>query len=111
MKSSQQPNISKQAALRIGLQVERIVDTMDRQNFDELAGLATQLRSTAVESGAPEIAEVAARLETAAIEDDSQLDQLVATTRELLDLCRDTQRAYLNFDQEPCYPHPVPPAD
>lgn len=85
---------SKQIALKIGLETERLADALDRRNVDELAYMALCLRKTAREHGIGEIEELAAELEEC-VESDPDLVSLVDLTVKLLDLCRSTQRAYL----------------
>lgn len=88
-------SVSKQVALRIGEQIERLALALDNRDFFGLAALAGRLRATATQNAVPQIAEVAARLESAAAEQ-KELSQLIELTGELLDLCRSTQRAYFH---------------
>jgi diguanylate cyclase (GGDEF)-like protein/PAS domain S-box-containing protein len=86
---------SKQIALKIGLETERLADALDRRDVDELAHMARCLRTTAQEHGVCEIEELAAELEECA-ESDPDLVSLVDLTVKLLELCRSTQRACLS---------------
>ena len=89
------PAVSKQTALKIGLEIERLACTLDSQDIAGLAALAGRLKATASKSGIAEIAELAEQLQQKAT-DDPHLATLVELTQNLLELCRSTQRAYLN---------------
>ena len=86
--------VSKQTALRIGEQIERLARALDSQDLDGLAVLAGRLNATATKQGVTEIAEVAANLQVAA--DDLDLAETIRLTNELLGLCRSTQTVYLD---------------
>lgn len=86
---------SKSAALSLGTQIERLALALDNKDMGSIATLAGRLKQAAVRFEAADIAKVAAQLHEAASED-ADVKQLVQLTVELLDLCRATQRAYLN---------------
>lgn len=86
--------VSKQTALRIGTQIEKLAAAVDSQNLAALQDMAGRVRSTAARCNVPEIAQVAERLEKEA-QRDPDYAELLALTNELLGLCRSTQRAYL----------------
>ena len=88
-------SISKQTALQIGVEIERLAAALDEQDLFGLGVLAGRLKATAAKEGAPLIAEAAAQLEQAAA-DDPNLREVVQLTTELLQLCRSAQRAYLH---------------
>jgi putative nucleotidyltransferase with HDIG domain len=113
-------NVPKQTALRIGLQMEKIVCALDTQDVASLGTMAQHLKSTADDSGVGPLAEMAAQLaEMATEEQDPDWLELVQLTTELLELCRATQRAYFSGDanrrvvaEEPDEPEgSVPPAE
>jgi len=84
--------VSKQTALKIGVEIEKLADALDKRNVYELLDMARRLRSAATEQGIPEIARVAAELETC-FESDPDLVEIVQLTSQLLELCRATQGA------------------
>jgi diguanylate cyclase (GGDEF)-like protein/PAS domain S-box-containing protein len=86
--------LTKQTALRIGVQIEKLSHALDAQDTASLATMAGRLHATASEYGIAPIAEAAARLErTAGAGGDRE--ELIALTIDLLDLCRATYRSYL----------------
>ena len=85
-------SMSKQAALRIGLEIERLADALDKRSVDEVMEMARHLKHTAHELGIVEIARVAAELETCC-GSDPELVEVVQCTSDLLNLCRTTQAA------------------
>lgn len=87
-------SVSKQTALRIGLQIERLAGALDSKDFPNLAAMANRLSATATQEGVPEIARLAAELETSA-ESDPDLIRVVQLTTELLQMCRATQTSYI----------------
>jgi HD-GYP domain-containing protein (c-di-GMP phosphodiesterase class II) len=91
------PDVSKEAALRVGLQIEKVANALDDQDTSQLALLAGKLKTSAIRDGVPQIAELADRLEEAVLSD-VEFDELVNHTRALLELCRATQRVYLEHD-------------
>jgi diguanylate cyclase (GGDEF)-like protein/putative nucleotidyltransferase with HDIG domain len=106
------PSVSKQTALKIGLEIERLAKTLDNHDILGLAALAGRLKATATKSGISEIADIAAQLEQTASHD-PDLARLIELTQELMALCRSTQNAYLQnrhwahddsdaFGDEPC---------
>jgi putative nucleotidyltransferase with HDIG domain len=91
--------VSKQTALRIGLQIERLAGALDAQDFPNLAAMASRLSATASQEGVPEIAQLAIELESCASAD-PDLMTVVKLTTDLLQLCRSTQRSYLARQSE-----------
>lgn len=87
--------ISKQTALQIGMEIERLAAALDEQDLFGLSVLAGRLEATATKEGILPIAEAAAQL-VAATADDPDLREILQLTTELLELCRMTQRAYLH---------------
>jgi len=86
--------VSKQAALRIGLQIERLAGALDAQDFANLAAMAGRLSATATHEGVPEIARLSSELEKQASTDPDLLN-VVKLTTDLLEMCRSTQSSYL----------------
>lgn len=84
------PLISRQAALHVGAQIERLIDALDKQDLPGIAALASRLNATAKKRGAEALAETASQLQAAASEYD--LTKTVRLTTELLHLCRSAQR-------------------
>jgi diguanylate cyclase (GGDEF)-like protein/PAS domain S-box-containing protein/putative nucleotidyltransferase with HDIG domain len=93
------PAPSKEAALQIGTQIEQLAKAVDRQDMQSLHALAGRLKATTAQLGVAEISDVAARLERS-VDDDAELGTLVSITHELLDLCRATQKAYVDTQRE-----------
>lgn len=93
-------SVTKQTALQFGLQIERLTEALERHDLTGLSTLAGRLNDTAQQCGAAEISQIAAQLqEVASADDDMQL--IVELTRDLLDVCRSTQRAYLEQCHNP----------
>jgi len=86
--------ISKQIALKIGVQIEKLALAADVQDLTSLVAMASQLRDMANESGIGAIADAAAKLEQSAAANSNQMD-LMELTIDLLEMCRQTQRALL----------------
>ena len=86
--------VSKDAALAIGQQIERLSQVLDLQDFDALDAMSNRLQATAAQYGAQSIAEKAAELGTT-LEADRDSYAIIRTANELLDLCRMTQQSFL----------------
>jgi diguanylate cyclase (GGDEF)-like protein/putative nucleotidyltransferase with HDIG domain len=86
--------ISKQAAFKIGVQIEKLAMAADVQDVASLGAMAGQLKAMAQECNIPAIAEVAGQLEQSASAKSNQMD-LMELTIDLLELCRQTQRSLL----------------
>jgi len=93
------PLLTKETALVIGTQIERLAGAIDERDVAGLAMMATQLVATAREYGVPAIIEVAGRLERAAAARADWLE-IVGVTHDLLELCRSTQSIYLRDARE-----------
>jgi diguanylate cyclase (GGDEF)-like protein/PAS domain S-box-containing protein len=91
--------VSKQTALRIGLQIEQLAGALDAQDFPNLAAMASRLSATASQEGVPEIAQLSLELEACASAD-PDLMTVVKLTTDLLQLCRSTQSSYLARQSE-----------
>jgi hypothetical protein len=86
--------VSKQTALRIGLQIERLAGALDARDLPTLTAMAARLRATAGEHGITLIADLAGQLEQAAAAGSDRI-ALVQLTFDLLELCRSTYGSYL----------------
>jgi diguanylate cyclase (GGDEF)-like protein len=85
---------TKEAALKIGIQIERLAQALDNRDLFGLKTLAGRLHATAAKSGLEPIAQQAQYLEQIA-DQKGDLIELVQITRELLDLCRATQTVFV----------------
>jgi HPt (histidine-containing phosphotransfer) domain-containing protein len=91
--------VTKETALSIGAEIERVASALDNRDISGLATLAGRLKRTAAKGSFTQLSELAAELEDAA-SDDSEMTTLIQQTHELLDLCRSTQRVFLADCQE-----------
>ena len=85
--------VSKEVAMQLGENMERLAHAIDHQDFHGLATIAGRVKATATKQGVLEVADVAGQLQLAA----EQMDvaQSVFLTNELLDLCRSIQSVHL----------------
>jgi hypothetical protein len=90
--------VSPEAALSIGIQLERLVSVLDKQDPDEIRILSKRLNATAAKFGAADIAMKASQLETI-VESDGDLLDVMEVANELLDLCRSTQHSLLQHPE------------
>ncbi len=88
--------VSKEAALSIGMQIERLVLALDRRDLSGLGDLAGHLHLLANQQGARDVADQAAELHAALTSEDSDLLGVLHEADSLLKLCRATQRAYFD---------------
>jgi len=88
-------DLGKQTILDIGLQIERLAVALEMRDFTSLSAMSGHLATTAARGGAVEIAELAIRLESSAVSE-PDLVTIMQLTRELLEVCRSTQRDYLS---------------
>jgi hypothetical protein len=86
--------VSKQTALRIGMQIEKLAFSLDTRDRETLALMAGQLHATALECGISSMADAAAQLETTLAEERDWI-KLMQQAMELMDLCRSTYDSYL----------------
>ena len=99
-------DVTKQTALRIGLQMEKLVcalDTEDRSTLKEMTGL---LKSTATQFDINELAAAASELEQNLDAEDAEWCQIVQIATDMLDLCRATQRSYFRSESVDEAEHP-----
>jgi diguanylate cyclase (GGDEF)-like protein/putative nucleotidyltransferase with HDIG domain len=88
------PQISKEAALSIGLQLERLALAVDQLDLPGLRALAGRLQETAAKERAPEIAAKAMELELA-VNADADAVHILRLAGQLMHICRQTQTSYL----------------
>ncbi|MDA0660591.1 MAG: diguanylate cyclase [Planctomycetota bacterium] len=86
--------VSKEAALSIGLQIERLMAVLEEQDLDKLCTLSQRLHATAQKFGAEKIAEKAVELESY-LGNEPDLYGVMQTANELLDLCRSAQATFV----------------
>ena len=90
--------VSKELALHLGLQTERLVTALDTQDFTTLRALATQMESMAEAHGFDSLAEAAKLLQTGAA--DADIGQLVNVIHDIMSLSLAAQQAYLAVDSD-----------
>ena len=86
--------ISKNAALAIGTQIERLSVALDKRDLEGIKVLADRLREVATTQSIAPLAKHAQRL-TAVIDEDVDAMNLLEEAYSLLELCRGTQSTYL----------------
>jgi hypothetical protein len=94
-RAAQALTVSKQTALKIGMQMEKLARALDAQDARTLVTMAAHLGATATANGLAPIAEAAARLERSAAGRANPIE-MTELTIDLLDLCRTTYRSYLH---------------
>ncbi|WP_437229129.1 diguanylate cyclase [Planctomicrobium sp. SH661] len=97
--SAPRMDVDIEAALAIGLELERLAEAVDEQDIETLEAIAGHLCRTANKCGAPEISAKAMELEQAAMTGTDQLG-ILQSANELLNYCRATQSAYFNKNME-----------
>jgi diguanylate cyclase (GGDEF)-like protein/putative nucleotidyltransferase with HDIG domain len=96
-KSLELPVGSKYNAMQIGLQIERLSKAVDEQDRLGILALASRLEATAAHCQIDEIRTLAAELKRAATIGDD-VTEMIQMNHQLIDLCRSTQRAYVDID-------------
>src|SRR5262249_9558616 len=86
--------VTKQTALQIGMQIEKLAIAADARDLQTLALMAKPLGATAAKHRISPIAEAASQLEKS-IEQRNDLGNLMELTVKLMELCRSTYDAYL----------------
>ena len=86
--------VTKETALSVGAEIERVATALDNRDISGLSTLAGRLKQTAAKGDFPQLSELAAELEKAA-GDDAEMTLLIQLTHDLLDLCRSTQKVFL----------------
>ncbi|MDA1016599.1 MAG: cadherin domain-containing protein [Planctomycetota bacterium] len=93
--------VSKETAIYIGSQMERLAVALDDQDMQGLKVLADRLKETASRNGVETISQKANELEQA-VSGDAELMDVLESAYELVELCRSTQRAYIDSSARPC---------
>jgi diguanylate cyclase (GGDEF)-like protein/PAS domain S-box-containing protein len=99
-----QRDVSKQMALAMGIQAERIAIALECRDFDTLALMAGQLVATTREKCWEPVTNLAAKLAEAA-KNDPDMFELVSLTTELMQICNASQESCLESQ-----PHAAIPA-
>lgn len=86
--------ISKETALAIGLQIERLAEVVDKQDFEALNAIAKRMNMTAKKSSADVIGGKAEEL-GAILDAEHDPNAILRAATELLELCRSTQSAFV----------------
>ena len=86
--------IPKQAALRIGVQMENLAAALDAQDRESLAAMVGQLDATVGESGTSVISGKATALQRS-MAAGTDWPTLASEALDLMDLCRATYDSYL----------------
>ncbi len=94
---SLESNASREAALSIGLLLERLVNTLDKQDLEELSQLTSRIQTTAEDHSLTNIADLC-RILIEALTDNQDLIEVMHLAGELLDLCRSTQSRLLSAE-------------
>lgn len=87
--------VSTEAALGIGLQIERLIEALDDQDIRGMGSLSQRLSATATKYGAHGVAMAASELEQA-IKDKGDLLDILHAANQLLDECRASQISLVN---------------
>ena len=95
--SSNQHQLSKAAALNIGLQIERLAEALDNHDREGINAIASRLKETATKHGADSIAMQAEEI-ALELKEDCELYELISCTNRLIDLCRSSQRALIDCE-------------
>jgi hypothetical protein len=98
------PQLSKEAALSIGLQLERLATAVDCLDLAGLKALAGRLQETAAKERAPEIAAKALELELA-VDGEADTMRILGLAGQLMQICRLTQTSYLRDSEGGEEPH------
>lgn len=98
------PLLSKEAALSIGLQLERLATAVDHLDIEGLKALAGRLQETAAKERAPEIAAKALELELA-VDRQAEPVEILGIASQLMHACRCTQSSYLRDSDEAAESH------
>ena len=89
----QLPVDSRQTALQVGLQIERLAEAIDNRDSTVIKALAVKLERTAAQARIPEIESVAAEIKEVA-SDDGDLVSLLQMVEQLMSLCRSAQKVH-----------------
>jgi len=100
---------NRDAALAVGMELERLSEAVDRQDLEALGCLAKHLYQTANQLGAPEISAKAMELELS-LEAETDRVGILQCANELLNYCRASQASYtcLNPPSQMDFSGPAP---
>lgn len=89
--------VSRETALLIGLQLERLSEVLDEQDLDALDAMSRRLELTVLKYGAMGVSSKACELKETL---DGERDplEILQIANELLELCRSTQQSFLKSD-------------
>lgn len=90
--------VSKELALNLGLQTERLAAAADEQDFTAIRAVALHLKSTAEAHGLTPLAQAATLIAESRGDDD--LPQVIEIIHEIIDLSLTAQQAYLAMDSD-----------
>ena len=90
-------NVTREAALQIGLQIESLVNAISSQDLIGLGTLSTRLADMAAQNGVPEVSERAGKL-SEAVSIDADLLDILESANDLIHVCRSTQHAWVTND-------------
>ena len=93
--TSQQDQVSKSAALNLGLQMEHLSASIDEYDVEGIRAIVSRLEALAIKHNTPSIAEKAKQI-SQAIQRKDELNEIILHTSELLDLCRSSQRTLVD---------------
>lgn len=84
----------KEAGLRIGFEIERLMVALDTKDISTMTAMTKRLVDLSTKLELPQIAQTAAALDEN-LATDCDLENLLQSARELLDLCHSTQCTFL----------------
>lgn len=90
-------SVDKQAALRLGMQIEDLAQALDERNAGRLRGIASEIGETASTFEVAQIAELAEQLRGESNEETDWV-KVIELTIELMEMCRTAQMSHLNTD-------------
>lgn len=89
--------LSRDTALDIGTQIERLIDAVETQDVDSMRTTAHHLHDVAADSGLDQFAAKASEVEHS-IEEDEDILAVLNSANELIQLCRSTHSTWLHND-------------
>lgn len=90
-------DMSRDTALDIGSQIERLIDAVESQDVDSMKNTAHRLRDVAAESGLHQFAAKASEVEQS-IEANEDILAVLDSANDLIQLCRSTHSTWLHND-------------
>ena len=86
--------VSKTAALRLGVQIESLARTVDNEDVASLRDLVGVVRETAAQFEVAPVADLAGQLQSR-IDESEEWFEVLQLTLQLMEMCRQTQRSHL----------------